>query len=114
MKKPELYRTIKVPQWVHENCKQAEVVLQRKGLEILPKEILEPTNCPICHSEMNDFIAKYEYMRIPVKSTTYSEIYWPPIPELIDHLFRNLLATHSGVYRPPNRREATLPPSINN
>jgi L-ascorbate metabolism protein UlaG (beta-lactamase superfamily) len=36
-----------------------------------------------------------EDVRIPVKSTTHSEIYWPPIPKFSCHLFRSASTTQS-------------------
>lgn len=49
----EAYKTIKVPVWVYENAKEAELALMRKGLGRLPETVLQPTQCPICKSELN-------------------------------------------------------------
>ncbi len=72
MKDIEAYKTIKVPLWVYANAKEAELVLLRKGLELLPGAILEPRICPLCKStletfppdaEIEDQNLKHNYMR---------------------------------------------------
>jgi len=60
------YRSIKVPVWVYENWKQAELALKRRGAEDvapLPAEILAPPRCPACHSRMRSFELRYSYRR---------------------------------------------------
>lgn len=49
----EAYKTIKVPVWVYENAKEAELALMRKGVGRLPNSVLNPTQCPICKSELS-------------------------------------------------------------
>jgi len=61
----EGYKSIKVPHWVHENSKQASLILSRKGIENLPKEILSPQYCPICKTEMEELELKYSYKKCP-------------------------------------------------
>jgi len=61
----QIYRSIKVPQWVYENSKQASLFLSRKGIEGLPKEVLSPKYCPICKTEMEELELKYTYKRCP-------------------------------------------------
>ena len=43
----EDYKSIKVPRWIHENCKQASLILARKGIENLPREVLAPRTLPV-------------------------------------------------------------------
>jgi len=57
----QVYKSIKVPKWVHENSKQVSLILSRKGIENLPKEVLSPKYCPICKSEMEELDLKYSY-----------------------------------------------------
>lgn len=59
------YRSIKVPQWVHENARQASLMLSRKGIENLPSEVLSPEYCPICESRMQGLRLRYSYKRCP-------------------------------------------------
>ena len=61
----EKYKSAKIPLWVHQNEQLAEVFLARKGLDKIPKEVLEPKACPICNSKMEEFIAQYQYLRCP-------------------------------------------------
>jgi len=63
MQDVEAYKTIKVPLWVYQNAKEVELALSRKGLEHLPEEVLQPQKCPICKSDLQEFQAKYEYIR---------------------------------------------------
>ena len=62
---PNDYRSIKVPAWVYQNIQQAELSLQRKGLENLPQEVIAPTQCPVCRMGLEVFEAKYEYRHCP-------------------------------------------------
>jgi hypothetical protein len=61
----EVYKSIKVPQWVHQNSKQASLFLSRKGIENLPSEALSPEYCPICESKMKKLELRYSYKRCP-------------------------------------------------
>lgn len=61
----EEYKSIKVPQWVHENSRQASLVLSRKGTKNLPSEVLSPEHCPICESKMKKLELRYSYKRCP-------------------------------------------------
>ena len=60
-----VYKSIKVPQWVHENSKQVSLILSRKGIENLPKEVLSPKHCPICKSGMGELGLKHSYKQCP-------------------------------------------------
>lgn len=55
------YRSIKVPGWVYTNWKQAELALQRRGEAALSKEVLAPSICPACRTEMHTLEMKYQY-----------------------------------------------------
>jgi len=48
------YKFIKVPKWIYENSKQASLILSRKGIKNLAKEVLSPKYCPICKTEMEN------------------------------------------------------------
>ncbi len=61
----EQYKSIKVPQWVHENSKQASLTLYRKGIDSLPPEVLSPEYCPNCDSRMEKLELKYSYKKCP-------------------------------------------------
>jgi len=57
------YKSIKVPTWAYENEQLAKVYVARKGLNNLPKDVLEPTRCPVCKEKMQRFEATYEYLK---------------------------------------------------
>lgn len=59
------YKSIKVPKWVHENSKQASLIITRKGIENLPKEVLVPEYCPFCKTKMEKLQLKHFYRRCP-------------------------------------------------
>ena len=61
----KVYKSIKVPRWVHENSKQVSLILSRKGIKNLPKEVLSPKYCPICKSEMEELGSKCSYKQCP-------------------------------------------------
>lgn len=61
----QVYKSIKIPQWVHENSKQVSIMLSRKGIENLPIEVLSPEYCPFCKSEMEKVELKYSYKKCP-------------------------------------------------
>ena len=65
MKKREEYKSIKVPEWVYENSKQAALILSRKGTDSLPTEVLSPEYCPKCNSKMEKLELKYSYKKCP-------------------------------------------------
>lgn len=69
------YKSIKVPTWVYENGKRAEVELLRRGLNSVPQESLEPSTCPICATLLETFELKYQYVGCPncgYKQQTFS------------------------------------------
>ncbi len=55
------YRSIKVPGWVYANWKQAELALHRRGEAAPPTEVLAPSICPACRSEMQTLDMTYHY-----------------------------------------------------
>ncbi len=57
------YKTIKVPKWVYENAKEAELTLMRKGFGNLPTKVLSPKECPICSSTLQAGEEDDEYVR---------------------------------------------------
>lgn len=65
----EAYRTIKVPQWVYADLKQATAKMQSSAVMVAPRrpaldpQVLAPRECPVCRSEMKELSAglKYEY-----------------------------------------------------
>ncbi len=50
MQNLEAYKNIKVPFWVYQNAKEVELALMRKGIQVVPHEVLQPEHCPICRS----------------------------------------------------------------
>lgn len=61
----QVYKSIKIPQWVHENSKQASLILSRKGIDSLPPEVLSPQYCPNCNSKMEKLELKCSYKKCP-------------------------------------------------
>lgn len=59
----QAYRSIKVPGWVYTNWKQAELALQRQGGAALGMEVLAPSLCPACRSQMHTLEMQYQYRR---------------------------------------------------
>ncbi len=57
------YRSIKVPGWVYTNWKQAELALQRRGEGALSPEVLAPSVCPACRTQMQTLELNYQYRR---------------------------------------------------
>ena len=55
-----LYKTVKVPIWVYEDALDARADVLREGLQLLPKDLLEPTKCPRCGGELGVLTAGYE------------------------------------------------------
>ncbi len=55
-----LYKTVKVPLWVYEDALDARADVLRQGLQFLPKEILEPANCPRCGGDLEVLTAGYQ------------------------------------------------------
>lgn len=46
------YKSIKVPKWAYDNAVKVHEDLLRRGMQIIPAELNEPTKCPRCGSEM--------------------------------------------------------------
>jgi len=68
LKDVEAYKTIKVPLWVYENAKEAELALIKKGVGQIPGDVREPQTCPICKSGLEPFVTEkraHEYLRCP-------------------------------------------------
>ena len=68
LKDVEAYKTIKVPLWVYENAKEAELALIKKGVGQIPGDVREPHACPICKSGLEPFVTEkraHEYLRCP-------------------------------------------------
>ncbi len=68
LKDVEAYKTIKVPLWVYENAKEAELALIKKGVTQVPGDVRDPQTCPICKSGLDPFVTEkraHEYLRCP-------------------------------------------------
>ena len=52
MKKNQEYRVIRVPEWVYQNIKTAEGLLERKGIDKIPKKVKEVSKCPHCRIDL--------------------------------------------------------------
>jgi len=55
-----LYKTVKVPLWVYEDALDARADVLRQGLQFLPKDLLEPANCPRCGGDLEVLTAGYQ------------------------------------------------------
>lgn len=56
------YTSVKTPKPIFGNIDLIQQRLIRDGLNVLPKEILEPKKCPLCDSELKSVEFKYEYL----------------------------------------------------
>jgi len=64
----EAHKTIKVPLWVYENAKEAELTLLKKGISQVPGDVRQPQSCPICQSGLETFTTEkraHECLRCP-------------------------------------------------
>lgn len=59
---PQRFRSIKVPEWVYQNVRRAELALERPGATPLPREVLAPAACPACRGRLDRFELRYEYL----------------------------------------------------
>jgi len=55
------YCSIKVPEVTYEAAQIARMQLIKKGVDVLPKHILQPEKCPLCNGKIEKFEARYSY-----------------------------------------------------
>lgn len=64
MKKVELKaKTAKIGNPVYQTGLKVRRYIAQNGLNSLPKEILSPTNCPICGDKMEIFEIRYRHLK---------------------------------------------------
>lgn len=67
------YKTIKVPIKDYEIIEQTRQQLAIKGIETLPKELIETKKCPICGSKMEGFGIKYQFLQCSNPKCNYKQ-----------------------------------------
>jgi len=67
------YKTIKVPRETYNMIETTRQQLANKGIQTLPRDLIEIETCPICGSKIEKLAIKYEYIRCQNPGCGYNQ-----------------------------------------